>query len=91
MASKHEQLSETWLQLSPELLIHSDWEHMAPPAQSWMDQRLSWVRRTLEAEPWKTWDQADWINAFVFVGVGIAVLGNVATFIAGVRRASTIR
>jgi hypothetical protein len=27
----------------------------------------------------------------VFVGVGVAVLGNLATFIAEVRRASTVR
>ena len=38
----------------------------------------------------KQWDQADWINALVFVGVGLAVLGNVATFVAEVRRASSI-
>ena len=29
--------------------------------------------------------------ALVFVGVGLAVLGNVATFVAEVRRASTVR
>lgn len=85
-----ERLSEVWIQLSPELPIHSDWERMPAHPQSWVDQRLSWVRRQLETEPWKTWDQADWINVLVFVGVGIAVLGNVATFVAEVRRASTV-
>jgi len=90
MQPKKIQLSEEWLQLSPELLLHHDWEKPLPPPESWMERRVSWVRRILDDEPWKTWDQADWINALVFVGVGLAVLGNVATFIAEVRRASTV-
>jgi len=86
-----ERVPEVFIQLVPELLIHSDWEHMPSAPRSWVGQRFSKVRDWLDIEPWKTWDQADWINVLVFVGVGIAVLGNVATFIAEVRRASTVR
>lgn len=84
-------LSETWIQLEPELaIVESYWAHLPPPRRSWMDQRMGWVRGVLEDQPWKHWDQADWINAMVVVGVGLAVLGNVATFIAEVRRASAV-
>jgi hypothetical protein len=83
---------ESFIQLEPDLLIVTEyWDHLPPPSQSWIDARLAWVKDVLEDEPWKQWDQADWINALVFVGVGLAVLGNVATFIAEVRRASTVR
>lgn len=88
---KHK-LSEAWIQLEPELLVtESYWAHLPSPRQSWMDRRFTWLHSIIEDEPWKTWDQADWINALVFVGVSLAVLGNVATFIAEVRRASSIR
>jgi hypothetical protein len=86
-----ERLSEVWIQLSPELLIHSDWERMPAHPQSWMDQRLSWVRRTLDAEPWKEWDADDWKLALFLFGLSVAVFGNLASFIAEVRRASAVR
>ncbi len=84
-------MPETFIRLGPELLISEYWEGLPPRPSSWMDQRLGTLRGWMDSEPWKTWDQADWINVLVFVGVGIAVLGNVATFIAEVRRASTVR
>jgi hypothetical protein len=84
-------VSEAWLQLEPELIISEHWEHLPPPDRGWVDEKLNWVRAILEDEPWTRWDQADWINALVFAGVTLAVLGNVATFIAEVRRASTVR
>ncbi len=87
----NERVPDAFIRLGPELLISEHWETLPPPSPSWLDQRLAQVRRWFDAEPWKTWDQADWINVLVFAGVGIAVLGNVATFIAEVRRASTVR
>jgi hypothetical protein len=83
-------LPEAWLQLEPDLIISEHWEHLPPPSQPFVKARIQWVKDVLEAEPWTRWDQADWINALVFVGVGIAVLGNVATFIAEVRRAGRV-
>jgi hypothetical protein len=88
---KQRRIPEAWLQLEPELIISEHWEHLPPPSQDFVTARIQWVKDVLEDEPWKQWDQADWINALVFVGVGLAVLGNVATFIAEVRRASTVR
>jgi len=85
------EVPEPFIQLGPELLIHSDWERMPPRDESWVDQRLSWVRRQLEDRPWKTWTSVEWINALVFVGVGLAVFGNLMTVIAEARRASAIR
>lgn len=84
-------LPEAWLQLEPDLIISEHWEHLPPPAQPFVEARIRWIKDVLEEQPWKQWDQADWINALVFAGVGLAVLGNVATFIAEVRRASTVR
>jgi hypothetical protein len=82
---------EVFIRLGPELLISEHWDSLPPPSSSWTDQRLSSLREWIEDEPWRKWDAEQWINALVFVGVGLAVLGNVATFIAEVRRASAIR
>jgi hypothetical protein len=83
---------ESFIQIEPDLLIVNEyWDHLPPPSRSWVDERLHWLKAVLEDEPWTRWDQADWINVLVFVGVGLAVLGNVATVIAEVRRASAVR
>ena len=87
---KKARLPEAWLQLEPDLIISEHWEHLPPPDRGWVDERLHWLRAILEDEPWTRWDQADWINVLVFVGVGVAVLGNFATMIAEVRRASSV-
>jgi hypothetical protein len=82
---------ESFIQIEPDLLIVTEyWDHAPMPKRHWIDEGIGKLKAMLEDEPWTRWDQADWINALVFVGVGLAVLGNVATFIAEVRRASTV-
>lgn len=88
---KPRRIPEAWIQIEPDLILSEHWEHLPPPTEGFVSARIQWVKDVLEDEPWTRWDQADWINALVFVGVGLALLGNVATFIAEVRRASTVR
>ncbi len=56
-----------------------------------MDQRLSWVSRMLEERPWNSWNSVQWINALVFVGVGLSVVSGLMTAIAEARRAGSVR
>jgi hypothetical protein len=72
-------------------LISEDWHNgKIPPAPpSWMDQQVHGLRAFFREKRWRGWDQQDWINAILYCGLGLAVLQNLVTVFAEVRRATT--
>jgi len=73
-------------------LIHEDWRNgrIPPPEPSWVDQQVHGLRAFVREQRWKAWGQAEWINAILYVGLALAVLQNLVTVVAEVRRAAKV-
>lgn len=66
--------------IEPELLVHSDWSKLPPPAPSWVVGRVVLYRAKVEQ-----WSAQDWLIALTFASITVAIARQMIELVSAAR------